>query len=443
MRAMKTVFITSFHPLISRNILETEVLARLEASVRVVILVPEKKVEFFRTQFASPHVIIEGVTVPKKRFEDAVHLVSFGLVGVENHVVRGWKTEGRYVKYLVAILLHRFFSGVRVLHTLLRGIARAYLRTDVFEALFDAYSPDLVFATDTFDRADRALIFEARRKGIRTVGMLRSWDNPTTKGVLLAEPDHLIATNEVVKEEMETIHHVLPQNITVTGVPHYDCALPGSRETFFASLGLDPEKKTILFAPGGKILYKHDDEFLRLVQKGLDAGRLGPNVQWLVRLPPGDKIDASPIVGDTRFVIDDPGTNVTGYKKENELTHEDNQRLVDSLGHADVIVTLASTMAIDGMVLGKPIVIAGFDPKPGLPDSVHKFAQYVHLKKFLGTGLVTVASTDDEFFAVLRAYLEHPERDSEEREALVERYAYKLDGKSSERVAACIVRALG
>ena len=59
---MKTVFITSFHILISRNILAAGIPRLLVAEgFRVVVLVPEYKLTYFRERFAGPNVLIEGI----------------------------------------------------------------------------------------------------------------------------------------------------------------------------------------------------------------------------------------------------------------------------------------------------------------------------------------------------------------------------------------------
>lgn len=444
---MKTVFITSFHALISRNILQTRILSDLlEAGLRVVLIVPSAKVSFFKKEFAHPNVCVEGVSVPKKTFEDALAFLSYPLVGVENHVIRGLKTEGSWLRYYFAHALHRLLSPFFFPHRLMRFFARTYLRTDAFNTLFETYKPDLIFTTDSFYREDRALIVEAKARGVKTIGMTRSWDNPTTKGVFLAVPDKIVATNDVVKEELVAIHHVPEETITVTGVPHYDVRPQASEEgrrVFFEELGLDSSKKTVLFAPGGKILYEHDDAILRTLKRLLDKGAFSEDIQFLVRIPPSDRIDTSPVEEDARFIIDDPGTNITGRKKESELSKKDSNRLEHSLLYSDVVLTLVSTMAIDGLVYGKPVIIFAYDAESGLTDPIEKMSKYMHFEKFLGTGQIAISHSETEFVEQMNRYLAHPEEGKEKRDALVRRYTYGLDGKASERVSVLLLRELG
>lgn len=443
---MKTIVITSFHALISRNILQASVLDRiLEAGHRVVLVVPEAKIAFFKEQFADPRVVVHGVSVRKRRLEDLMLLVGFGLVGTENHIVRGWKTEGAYVRYALCHTINKLCSRFFFLQRAVRLFARAYVRSHAYDSLFHTYAPDVVFTTDSFNREDAALLLEAERRGVRTVGMVRSWDNATTKGVLLSVPERVIVTNAVLKDELVTIHHISADIITVSGVPHYDMVRRPptvTREQFCAELGLDPAKKIILYAPGGSILYKHDALILRTFKQLVDAGRFTFPVQFIIRFPPADSVDTSPVTGDPHFVVDDPGTRVTARKKESEMSRSDQEHLHNSLSHADIVLTLASTMIIDGTVYGKPTVVFGYDPEPNLPDPISKFVEYVHLKKLLGSGLITVSKNDDEFVRDINEYLKNPKMNQDKRDEVVRRYVRALDGQSGNLVAQAVLAML-
>lgn len=443
---MKTIVITSYHALISRNILGAGVLPHLlESDTRVVLLVPPSKVAYFREYFRNDRVFLEGIVVPPRKLDEFVQLVSLALVGIENHIVRGWKTEGNYGKYYLAVILHRILSPFFIFQRLFRALARNYLKTNVFDELFQTYAPDMVFTTDSFNRDDAALLIASKRRGIRTVGMIRSWDNATTKGVFIPDPDQIVVTNDVLEEEMVSLHKLAPWQITVSGIPHYDAVHRPptvSREQFFKELGLDLNKKTILYAPGGKILYKHDAEILSLFKHLVDTGKFTHPVQFIVRFPPGDSLDASPVQGDPHFIIDDPGTNVTGKKKESEMSRNDQDHLHNSLVFADIILTLASTMIIDGTVYDKPVVVFGYDPVPNLDDPIAKFVRYVHLRKLLGSGLVTVSKNNEEFIRDMNAYLNDPSFNQSNREEIVRRYTRALDGQSAKRVADTILNQL-
>ena len=71
---MSTIFITSFNPFISRNILSTNVLGGLLAKgdIRIVILVPDYKVSYFKVRFNLKNVVIEGFRAQQVDRQDVV-----------------------------------------------------------------------------------------------------------------------------------------------------------------------------------------------------------------------------------------------------------------------------------------------------------------------------------------------------------------------------------
>lgn len=443
---MKTILITSFHPLISRNILSAGVLKRLlDENIRIVLLVPQKKVQFFREHFIDKAVIIEGCEGLEKIGIRFFELVSLSLVGSENHIVYGWKTDGRYFRYYLAKVLYLLFSRFLFPRKILRWIFQIFYARNFAEDLFQKYNFDLVFATDIFGYEDSATLNTAKRHNVKTIGMVRSWDNATTKGVLLARPEQIIVTNGVLKKELEALHQFEEKSITITGIPHYDQMLDApkiSREDFFQEAGLHPERKTILFAPGGSIIYSHDRELLDLLQKSIEEQHFAHDVQIIVRFPPGDTVDVSTIEDDERFIIDRPGTGTTGKRKENEMSAKDNEHLMHSIHYSDVVVTLASTMIIDGMAMGKPVVVIGFDPQENLSDRISKFMRYPHLKKLLGSGLVTISADAKNFARDINRYINDPSLHIVQRKEIIRRYAYKLDGGAAVRVAEHVLKML-
>ena len=61
---MKTIFLTSFHVLIGRNILATDALRLLtDREIRIILIVPDYKKDYFEKQFGHTGVVVEGVPV--------------------------------------------------------------------------------------------------------------------------------------------------------------------------------------------------------------------------------------------------------------------------------------------------------------------------------------------------------------------------------------------
>src|SRR3990167_8736806 len=101
----------------------------------------------------------------------------------------------------------------KLMMKIIRGIDYLITPKGRFYHLLDKYRPESVFCTDVQNEHDVALAGDARRRGIRVIGMVRSWDNLVTRALRFV-PEKLIVHNQVLQ-----------------------------------SLGLDPSRKTILFFP--------------------------------------------------------------------------------------------------------------------------------------------------------------------------------------------------
>lgn len=445
---MKTIFLTSFHSFISRNILQTEILPILEgAGVRIVILVPPKKINYFKENFKNENIEIEGIDPAYGLLGNIIYFVSVCLISIDNLFIRGLREQRRYFRFCTAFLIHLIFGKIFTARVFFRNFYNAFMVRNTFGDLFEKYKPSLIFSTDIYHVPDRTLIAEAKRLGIYTIGMVRSWDNVTTKGVMLAVPDKIISPNEVIKGELLEYNGIGSEKIFISGVPHYDlCINPPaqSREEFFKAMGLDPAKRLIFFAPAGALLYKYDGEILKLLQRLKNDGKFKDPVQFLVRFHPGSKSNMNGFAPDTDFVFDTPGLDLVGTKKQSELTKEDAGRLNASLFYSDIVITVVSSIAIDGAVFNKPTIIFSFNPVANAGDDIKKFLRnfHLHFRKFISFNLCRVANSEEELAAYVNHYLSDPQLDREKRMEIVKKYCHKLDGNSSKRVAEFILRHL-
>ena len=108
---METIFITSFHFAISRNILATKILELLdEKEVRVVVFTKSYKVNYFKQELNSSNLIIEGIDFSKPS-ANRITLILKRLMrlGLDTETARvekymKWKREGKFFYYLFATL---------------------------------------------------------------------------------------------------------------------------------------------------------------------------------------------------------------------------------------------------------------------------------------------------------------------------------------------------
>lgn len=437
---MKTVFVTSFHQLISRNILATPILDELlsRGDLQMVLLVPINKRLFFEDNYKRKNLIIESISKDFTWRDAFLRYLALAALNTRSLAIKR-RTELRGSgSYFSEIIGNR-----PLFRRLIRKLDRWLAPRGRFAILLDHYEPELVFSTDVQNENDVRLMHEARDRGIPVLGMVRSWDNLTSKGIMRIFPDTLLVNNDLVKEEAIR-HSGMPQEkIAVVGIPHYDFYLTEprtSRKEFFRKVGADPSKRLILFTPtGDRYLGQNtiDREVLEILRDNLPA-----DCQILVRFPPHDTVNLGDFDPGGRIYSDRPTIPQTINPRKVELTREMDQHLADTIYHSSLVVSGPSTIAIDAALFDKPIILVGFDGRRSRPylQSIRRYFDYEHQQPILRSGGARLAKSKEELLATIKAYLDDPGLDASGRKVIVKEQCAFTDGRSSQRVIEVLAR---
>lgn len=445
---MKTIFITSFHPHISRNILATDAfdIVKARADLRVIVIVPDYKADYFKKKFGGGNVTIEGV----KPYQASVtfrglFLKKLAVFFFNTDTARARKyyeyfCEGKYGYYVVSHAAG-FFARSRAVRRAVRFVDYYFSPKGFFAHLYDRYQPDLVFSTDVQNENDTSIMQDARQRGIPAVGMIRSWDNPTQRPIRIF-PDRLFVGSETLKEEAITYSGYPAERIEVVGNPHYDRYLLGpsaTREKFFLQFGLDPSRRTILYAPVGDHLLKHNDVDEYVMNILATTGE-----QVLVRFPPDEAVRLTDFVKPPQMGYDRPGMAFARSRfSDREITPEDDQNLIDSLFHCALAITGPTSIPLDAALMGKPSIIVNCYPTPRAFCGRILGYECSHIKKLISTGGVRCAQSREELLKVIEDYFHDPSLDAAGRERIRAGWFSHADGYAGERLAGEILSLLG
>jgi len=443
---MKTIFISSFHSLISRNILYPILDNLVSNDIKVVIFVPNYKKDFFIENFHGNNIIIEGINtgiVYKSLFNKLFHKVFFVLQNTININIRlkeEFLKDKNYIKYFFKKRFKRYFSNFKFLINILRKLDFIFSNKKIFNNYFDIYKPDLVFSTDIFLDEDVTLMREAIKRNIFTMGMVRSWDNAISKGICRIIPNKIVVHNEIISGEMEEIHKIEKDRIFISGIPHCDFLFnfkPISRESFFKQLPLDSKKRLILFSPAGEKFTNIDEQIITILKDAINNKKFVDDVQFLIRCHPTNYISQDKIFSSDDFVVERPGVAIKGgdYKRR-ELGWDDYIHLADSLYHSDVIINVLSTIGIEAAIFNKPQIIIGFDgyEKRDYYSSIKRFHDDDHMSKFLKTGVAKIAKSPKELIDFINIYLSNPNLDESARKIAVKEQCWDIKGESVNKL---------
>ena len=445
-----TIGICLFHLLASRNIMTSDIflLLRDASGIRLVLFVPSYKKDFFDRIYGSENVVIEGIdeqiidTFAFKFFK----WLSFCLIPTYTVYLRHRERLHRnpsfrgYVKYALSRMISRLCARSRIVHTVTRACDEWFSSYSNLFPYLDRHQLDLLFVTDVFSEIEPIFLQAARKRGIRTVGMVRSWDNTTTKGLLRAIPDSMIVNNAIIAHEAAQFHDVPPKSISVVGLPQFDMACRNfndNRALFCRELGIDSAKDIIFFGPAGIFLSATDWQLCELLKRAVQDGTLPPSVHFIVSKHPGDPPILNRFVPDEHFTIISIGTPFSVGPKVSEMTALDQRFLVRCLFHSAIIMCVNSTLGMDSLPFDKPQIMVEFDgweQKPYI-ESVARYHDEDHMRKYLKTGAVRVVRTPDEWFYSIKEYLHNPALDREKRARAAREQLFNLDGQSGQRIA--------
>ncbi|MFA5838560.1 MAG: CDP-glycerol glycerophosphotransferase family protein [Candidatus Paceibacterota bacterium] len=444
-----TIFITSFHGLLSR-VLSGGVLEGLlkDKKVRIIIFCLDFKKDYYEKEFGSEKVIIEPIDSKILPFGALLfQKIAFKLLLTKTTKIQTYNDLVEKKEYLqfVSRRILSFLGSFKLMRKLFRFIYFYFSKNNFFSEYFDKYKPGLIFLMDCKHMFDSQLMLEAKKRKIKTIGMIRSWDNLTAKGILKIIPDNLIVYNETIKKEAIKYSDVDSGLIYISGISNYDIYTNEKRtprKKFLEKIKINDTQKIILFAPTGNHYSKTDSQIMEILDNSIKKDLIPNNPHVIVRFPPGDFVDTKNFQPGVNFSYDFvvPDTKLDNIK-DNEMTLEKSIYLADLIYHSDVIVAGPSTILVDAIALNKPSIAIGFDgfENKKYYESIGRLFDYSHMSNLISTGAVKLAKSELELIKFINEYLKNPDLNKKERQDAVNQQCFKLDGKSSERVSKYIL----
>ncbi len=458
---MKTIFLSVYDGDTEKNILRTGVLDRLKKAGHTIVLLIRgaDRMEYYRSEFGGDGVHVELLPHATTTAERIWYFVGWSSlpthsVSIRRHMYRakGWAMS-HYLLSVVLGLLGKF----RVWRECIRFMYRIIPDTYAAE-LFSKYKPDLLFAPGMFSPEDCRLLKQAKRRGVRTIATAKSWDVLTTKAFTRVKADMLLVFNEFNREEAIALGDYSPERVVVTGFPQFDVytneAAFTDRDTFFRSIGADPNKRLIMIALPGDWLTPHSKETLDMIDRRIEENAFVQPLQVLARLHPKYH-DTSESGVYMHILMERPGQH---FSEKNEFTIDsgvtnafawtfndtDVRHLANSLRHSDICVNTVSTLTLDAAANDTPVILIGYDGNADLPywDQIARVYEREHYAHVVETGAAPLVSSYEEFEVEINRFLADPEYRRAERDVLKSTMLYKADGKSAERVADAILNSL-
>ena len=358
------------------------------------------------------------------------------------------------LKFIILIL--NFIKPLRILYSNL--IESCYPK--YYKNLFEDYKIDLVVCTSlgTFSNDD-FLMRAAKNENIKTLSLMLSWDNSTTRGYPGCKPNYVFAWTDTMKNEIIKLSDIDEDKIYVTGsaqFDHYFSDLEVSEKEFNNKFRLNEKMYTLFFATRGPNTYASNAEIIREICNSIRNQEI-LNSQLIVRIHPlhykDDKIHKYKTLFQTYYDLEHEYNDILRinypiFKKgeSNFLLKKENSLDLHSLiKYSDVIINIFSTINIEGAIFDKPLINISYQKNSNFYDKNMKSRYDVnidfkqdHNQRILSTKGITNCWNGAELNKAINEALENPKKLSEKRKKIIINEVGPKKGNAAKMISSLI-----
>jgi hypothetical protein len=271
----------------------------------------------------------------------------------------------------------------------------------------DQFGFDGIVSTSPLDIRENKIVNFFKARKVRSLAMIISWDNLTSKGIINADHDYILFWNQLMADEYQRFYGIfnVTKKVRVTGIPRFDVYFQHTtHEDFRKKFGINASDKIILFATSAA---KHFPCQLEIVRDLIGYSRNISNVSVIVRCHPADDYNQyRSLLTEPKLIIwrPDDGSALGSQIFSEWLPDLDFLNILsDMLQNCDVCVQVASTMRLDAAACNKPIISIAYDGDLPLPygKSVRRFYEYSHQIPLNKLQIDEMVSSKQQLFSAL------------------------------------------
>jgi hypothetical protein len=262
--------------------------------------------------------------------------------------------------------------------------------------------------------------------------------------------DFYFVWSDLMKKELLYFYpNTKVENVKVVGTQQFEpYVMPEyeiSKDEFYDKFNLKSTDKTICYSCADVSIGQNDPIVISAIARAIRNNQINEKVQLLVR--------TSPAEDDSRFKIireDFPEIiwNVPKWilTRDNHVetwsqrvpSEEDVIDLRAILEYVDLNINMCSTMSLDFMLFDKPVINTVFgNTENGMYDD-QRFLNFVHFKKVVDSGAVTIAKNEYELIDQINHVLNNPKERSGQRAAMINLQISEPLERTSKRIAAIL-----
>ncbi len=309
-----------------------------------------------------------------------------------------------------------------------------YLESEEALVLIKKINPRIIVSTYPVNFIEAMLLKAAKQQNAKTILHLLSWDNISCKGHFPQLADEYITWGTIMKEELIEYYNISKDKIHVCGVAHFDLHIESKQnpkpEQYLKGLGLKIDKPYLFFGMSSPRFAPKEIDIVEWIAKEVRNNIFGEEMQLIIRPHPqnvqGGMADQSWLprlnnLHGNRVGVDFP--DLIKSKMPWSMKQKDMKRLSQLISGCSVSLNSGSTLSIDAMMCSVPVILTSFDGEHQLNywASARRLIDFIHLKKLVQDGGVSVVQSYEEMTSMLLNYINDPNYNLERRNYSIER----------------------
>ena len=468
----KRIFIIADHGLAIFYFLQSDVLSTiLDQGVEVVLLTDDNSVEPIQQRFNSPGLTIKGLRLDRVKdyianndpmvqwwldFLRRAGAASGTNLAVVESYIQQVKSEAHSRRRLLFPIMELLVQVLRRSRLARKRLVKFQNRftPSFYDDLFNEYKPDLVVASSPGFRQDRYILRAATKHKIPTAAAIFSWDSTSSYGLSGAEVDWINCWSEIQKGELIGGADWPPDRVNVGGMPPYDGYIRKQwvmdREEYFKSHGLDPNRKLLSYASSFVNLSPNIQNIQALVNLVNSDQLIAPS-QLLIRLHPihmsGHFVEEAEEIRN--ISKEQPHVNVVEPRQIGGSDYYSVDDLVDKTSmmvHADIFLTVYSTMCVEASFQERPIISVCIDSNIGYPGKywlpMSQIGIWPTHSRFRASEAGRVATNETELGTVINDYYTFPHADLKSQKDFITQECTYTDGSAGRKTGEFLLSLL-
>lgn len=409
----KFIFIPLYRSFGLRYLESFKLIEELSKKYKVVLFIDEKKINNYKEYFKNDEIIYESLKLDdlKKpiRFKRLKVFIKIfrkfvnGETSYKNKSIDLWKIKYQkqitnhhyYFFHFIAFLFRKF----KFLRNFLMYLDQKIDHKNIYKKYYEKYKPKWLIITSFGYDLDQYFVRDSKKFNCKTISIIFSWDNPSTKGYKQSDSDYYLVWNNQMKKDLNIFQDIKSNKIFECGTSHWDTYFKNNekkeeiKKKFLLENEIKDDKKIILFLTSGPRDFFNSYEIINNIMKIISKKK---DILLLVRMHPLFKNDDVCFeytgkkssyfenqlknIYKNKILFINPKINQFG-SNTNETFYpiQDIEELKKLYSISDIMLNQYSTSLIEGCIHNLPIINLGIGKYRDTENSIKVYEYHNHL----------------------------------------------------------------